>query len=435
MPRKDGRQLNRSDGRGQARGLQTKVNPLLLSSNLNLITRQYKDENPYLSTSSTRNDGKVTKRLQRGLRFHEKGEISSQIELEREEERLRYERQIEQERKESIRRAQEKAEIAAKVAAGELPDATLGEDKYIRRVEEVPTVEWWDKVYLDEELTVLPKYREDFNDLDEESDEEDEEDHPSIKYVHHPVPVKVEDVQPTARVYLTKKEQKKVRRNRRKLEREEKETKIKLGLEPKPEPKVKLANMMSVYENDQNITDPTQWERTVVEQVEQREKVHFETNRKRHEEAVQRRKEIAPDSETDTQVQNYCKVFRFKSLANPKIRYKLSTNSRQLSLRGACLRVKDDGSGIIIVVGTEKSCRFFEKLVLHRIKWDESFQDRASGTLRTMDGNHASRIWQGPLKEHIFPRWFMKVCNDDQELRQTLRQFNAEHFFTTLMAQ
>ncbi|QLL30815.1 hypothetical protein HG536_0A06300 [Torulaspora globosa] len=422
------------NGREKARGLQTEVNPLLLSSNLNLVRRQYKDENPYLSTTGIRTDRKVTKRLQRGLRFHTKGQISTQIELEREEERLRHERQLEQERTEAIRRAKEKAEIEVKIAEGEVPDSSLGEEKYIKKAEDVPIVEWWDKVYLDEHLNILPKYREDFEDRDEDTDEDDEDNHPSIRYVEHPVPVKVQDVKLTARVYLTKKEQKKVRRNRRKIEREAKETKIKLGLEPKPEPKVKLANMMSVYENDQNITDPTQWERTVIEQVEQRAKVHFETNRKRHEEAVEKRKARLQDSTTDSQLDNYCKVFRFGSLANPKIRYKLNTNSRQLSLRGACLRVNDDGQGIIIVAGTEKSCRFFEKLVLRRIKWDEDFEDRENGTQRTMTGNYVTRIWQGYLKTDKFSRWFMKVCNDEEELRQTLRQFDAEHFFTTLMA-
>ncbi|QLQ78378.1 hypothetical protein HG537_0A06250 [Torulaspora globosa] len=421
------------NGREKGRGLQTKVNPLLLSSNLNLVRRQYKEENPYLSTSGLRIDGKVTKRLQRGLKFHRKGEISSQIEIERQEERLRYEKQLEHERAETIRRAREKAEIEAKIALGEVPDSLLGEDKYLKKVEDVPTVEWWDKVYLDEQLDILPKYREDFEDGDEDTDDEDEDEHPSIRYIQHPVPVKVQDVKPTAKVYLTKKEQKKIRRNRRKVEREAKETKIKLGLEPKPEPKVKLANMMNVYENDQNITDPTQWERTVIEQVEERAKDHFETNRKRHEEAVQKRKEKLQNGTTDSQLDNHCKVFRFGSLANPKIRYKLNTNSRQLSLRGACLRVNDDGSGIIIVVGTEKSCRFFEKLVLHRIKWDEDFEDRDNGTHRTMTGNYITRIWQGFLKSNKFPHWFMKVCNDEEELRQTLRQFDAEHFFTTLM--
>lgn len=423
-----------SNGRRQARGLRTEVNPLLLSSNLNLVRRQYKDENPYLSTSGIRTDSKVTKRLQRGLQFHRKGEISTQIQREREEERLRHERQVEHERIEAIRRAREKAEIEAKIAEGEVPDVSLGEEKYIKKAEDVPTVEWWDKVYLDEHLDILPKYREDFEDPDEDTDEDDEDDHPSIRYVQHPVPVKVQDVKLTARVYLTKKEQKKVRRNRRKVEREAKETKIKLGLEPKPEPKVKLANMMSVYENDQNITDPTQWERTVIEQVEKRAEVHFETNMRRHEEAVQKRKEKLQNITIDPQLDNHCKIFRFGSLANPKIRYKLNTNSRQLSLRGACLRVNDDGSGIMIVVGTEKSCRFFEKLVLHRIKWDEDFEDRDNGAQRSMKGNYVARIWQGTLKANKFPRWFMKVCNDEEELRQTLRQFDAEHFFTTLMA-
>lgn len=409
----------------ESRGLQTEINPLLLSSNPNLIKKQYRNENPYLSTSNLRTNDKVTKRLERGLKFYEKGEISTQVESERAEQKLRYEEEQERGRIEKIRREREQAETNDKIKRGELPDPSLGEEKYIRRPEDVPAVEWWDKPYLDEELNVLNKYSEE-NDDESESDDEDDSHAPSINYVHHPVPIKVSTVTPTTRVYLTKKEQKKIRRNRRKFEREERETRIRMGLEPKPEPKVKLANMMSVYENNQNISDPTQWEHTVLEQVEQRKRKHLETNMKRHEEAVKKRREgdsnpLSPD--------NCCRVFRFKSLANPKIRYKLSTNSKQLALRGTCLRVGDNGEGIIIAVGSEKSCKFFERLVLGRIKWDEPFRDRSTDTVIEMTGNYAEKTWQGYLESSKFPRYFMRVCRDEQELRDTLRQFDAEHFF------
>lgn len=68
------------------------------------------------------------------------------------------------------------------------------------------------------------------NDEDFISDEGDvEEIHPSIRYIQHPVPIKVEEVKIKDKIYLTKKEQKKVRRNTRKLIRQEKEEKIKLA--------------------------------------------------------------------------------------------------------------------------------------------------------------------------------------------------------------
>lgn len=414
----------RHDGK-RSRGLQTEINPLLLSSNLNLIKQQYRDENPYLSTSYLGPNDKVTKRLERGLKFYEKGEVSSEIEREREQQRLELERQVEQDRLSKIRREKEQAENSAKIARGELPDTRLGEEKYVRRPQDVPASEWWDQPYLDGQLNVLAKYQDGYED-ESESDDDEELQAPSINYVHHPVPIEVSSVKPMTKVYLTNKEQKKIRRNRRKLEREEKDTRIRLGLEPKPEPKVKLANMMSVCENDQNITDPTQWEHTVIEQVEQRKKAHLEVNAKRHEEAVKSRKERKPEVSKD----NCCKVFRFKSLASPKIRYKLSMNSKQLGLRGACLRIGDDGEGIIIAVGSEKSCKFFERLLLERIKWDEPFRDRTSGAIVEQPHNHVSKAWQGYLEADKFPRWFMKVCSDELELKDTLRQFDAEHFLS-----
>ncbi|QLG74904.1 hypothetical protein HG535_0H02310 [Zygotorulaspora mrakii] len=411
---------NKSDNRG----LKTAINPLLLSSNLNLVSKQYKGQNPYLSTSQQRTpDSKIRKRYELGLRFYEKGEISSQVEQLRDEQRKELERERQRTTIEQQKTERENKELSIKIAKGELPDLSLGEDKYIKTRKEVPKVEWWDEAYLDDDMKIKEKYVN--QEIEDNESDDDEKYGPSIQYVHHPVPIKVDtNKEIIAKVLLTKDEQKKIRRNKRKMLREEKETRIKLGLDPKPEPKVKLSNMMSVYENDANIVDPTKWEQAVKEQVALRKRKHLEENSKRHDEAKQKAK--SEDSQNGGS-DDICQVFWFKRLTNPKLRYKINMNSKQLSLRGTCLRIGEQGPGIMVIVGREKSCKFFKKLVTRRVTWDDAYEDKTTNTIVDMTGNYCKQIWEGYLDNCRFPRWFMKVCEDETDFSNTLAQFNAQN--------
>ncbi|CCF59474.1 hypothetical protein KAFR_0H00650 [Kazachstania africana CBS 2517] len=418
------------------RGLKTELHPALRSSNFTLIKEQQREVNPYLATSA-KNSTPYRHKL---LRFHKPGEVSAIIERQREERKTE-----DIKRRQDALRLQEldkkrNEEEKLKILSGELPDLSIGEDKFLKNSNDIPdTVEWWDKIYLDQTFNILQKYEDETYNSDDE-DEDDET--PSISYVQHPIPIKVHDIRVPSKVYLTKKEQKKLRREKRKLKREEIETKIKLGLQPKPEPKVKVSNMMNVLESNQNITDPTSWEKTVKEQQEERKRKHYEMNEKRHEEAIKKRKALHNNqtltSAYNSTMNNCCKIYWFKNVQNPRIRFKLKANSKQLSLRGACLRVKDEGSGIIIVIGEEKNCNFYDKLVMKRIKWDESFEDKSdkTGNIIAMTGNYVKKVWEGYLDFEVikFPRgWFMKVCETEEALKSTLQQFNAESFCNFLI--
>lgn len=70
---------------------------------------------------------------------------------------------------------------------------------------------------------------------------------------------------------MTKKEQKKLRRQTRREAWKEKQEKIRLGLEPAPEPKLKMSNMMRVL-GQQAVQDPTKIEAHVKEQMMKRQK-------------------------------------------------------------------------------------------------------------------------------------------------------------------
>ena len=250
--------------------MKTEIHSALKSSNFNLIRRNYQTgDNPYLSDLRGSNQSNtLNRRYERGLKFYRKGEISKRIAQERELQRLQEEKESEIKSKwEEEEREEEKL-----IQSGDLPNLELREDRFLLDLSKFENYyktnhghEWWDIVYLNENNEIMEKYTMKSTSPDEEEvasgigdDEDDDDDvHPSIRYVAHPLPEKINEAKVSIKAYLTQHERKKIRRNRRRMIREAREVKIKLGLLPKPGPKVKLSNMMSVYENDQNITDPT----------------------------------------------------------------------------------------------------------------------------------------------------------------------------------
>ena len=69
------------------------------------------------------------------------------------------------------------------------------------------------------------------------------------RYVQHPVPVKAlggERPDEPLKLYLTKKERKRIRRSAREEREQEKRDKMLMGLIPAPEPKFKLSNFMKI---------------------------------------------------------------------------------------------------------------------------------------------------------------------------------------------
>lgn len=114
-------------------------------------------------------------------------------------------------------------------------------------VPEPPDVEWWDEGLLADKTYDLDKLNIEMDD--------------SIitLYIQHPVMLKAPQDQlliPVKPMYLTSKEQAKLRRMRRAEEHKEQQAKIRLGLEPPPPPKVKRGNMMRVM-GEKAIADPT----------------------------------------------------------------------------------------------------------------------------------------------------------------------------------
>ena len=473
------------------RGLQTELHPALRTSNLNLLkVKRPRSGSPRaLPPASTHdnaniNDGDgtdltgayITRPLpnpyladysppgskeqrefgprRRLLRFHQRGEIVKSMA----EQRARATQIAQEQQARELQLKVEEEERRELVRKGELPDVSIGEDKYLPDSDGASTpteiLEWWDIPFVEikkgSSYRILDRFtsgvsnskrkqrKQGETSTDHDNDDDDDTDEPSILYVWHPELIRDKDKEEGSgllkRVYLTKSEQKRLRRNKRQLQREEHELRIKLGLDPKPEPKVKLSNMMRVVENSSNILDPTKYEQQVRQQVDQRRQRHELTNSERHEAAVTARKKekLGKSEDTHSGTESMCYVYRFKSLSNPKIRYKLHMNSKQLKLKGCCLRIGEDGPGIIVAVGDEKPCKFFDNLVNRRIKWTDDYIDKSSNQKVDMSENFIKTEWSGYINTattHKFVPWFMKSCSSEEELLKVLDTFNARQFY------
>jgi len=142
-------------------------------------------------------------------------------------------------------------------------------------------------------------------------------------------------------VFLTKKEQKKLRRTNRRENWKEKQEKIRLGLDPAPQAKVRISNLMRVLGNEA-IQDPTKIEAHVREQMAKRLQTHQEANASRKLTADQRRekkeKKLQENVSSSTGV--HVAVYRVRDLFNPAKKFKIETNAKQLYMTGCAVLFK-----------------------------------------------------------------------------------------------
>jgi U4/U6 small nuclear ribonucleoprotein PRP3 len=201
-------------------------------------------ENPYFDPKAV-STGRT--RVSRGLLFNQRGKYLDQA---------------------SKLRAQNRLEQLKKILADKNRRAKLDENSERGfLVPQPPDVEWWDEGILEDKTYDCIE--------DPLKVKIDGDDSIITVYVQHPVLLKAPQDQlliPVKPMYLTSKEQAKLRRMRRADEHKEQQAKIRLGLEPPPPPKVKRGNMMRVM-GEQAIADPTAVEMLVESQIQDRHEV------------------------------------------------------------------------------------------------------------------------------------------------------------------
>ncbi|KAM6106622.1 LOW QUALITY PROTEIN: U4/U6 small nuclear ribonucleoprotein Prp3 [Pterocles gutturalis] len=289
---------------------------------------------------------------------------------------------------------------------------------------EIPEIEWWDSYIIPNGL-----------DLKGGTSSKRDEYFGITNLVEHPAqlnPPVDSDTPVTLGVYLTKKEQKKLRRQTRREAQKELQEKVRLGLMPPPEPKVRISNLMRVL-GTEAVQDPTKVEAHVRAQMAKRQKAHEEANAARKLTAEQRKAKKVKKLKEDVSQGVHIAVYRVRNLSNRK-KFKIEANAGQLYLTGVVV-LQD--VNVVVVEGGPKAQKKFKRLMLHRIKWDEQTSntkgedDDESDEESVKKTNKCSLVWEGTAKDRSFG---MKQCPTENS-REHFKKHGAEHYWDLALSE
>ncbi|KAL7393010.1 hypothetical protein ABVT39_005340 [Epinephelus coioides] len=352
-------------------------------------------------------------RPRRAFKFHDQGRFEKIAQ------RIRTKAQLERLQNEIAQAAKKTGIQASTKLALIAPKKELGEG-------EVPHMEWWDSYILANNMDISP-----------ETDFDNVELFGVTNLVEHPAqmsPPVDTDKPVTLGVYLTKKEQKKLRRQTRREGQKELQEKVRLGLMPPPEPKVRISNLMRVL-GTEAVQDPTKVEAHVRAQMAKRQKAHEEANAARKLTAEQRKEKKVKKLKEDLTDGVHIAVYRIRNLQNPAKKFKVEANANQLYLTGTVVLHKD--VNLVVVEGGPKSQKKFKRLMLHRIKWEEhnSKRDDPDGDDDTKRNNKCWLIWNGTAKERSFGEMKFKQCPTENMAREHFKKHGTEHYWDLALSQ
>ncbi|ETI25464.1 hypothetical protein G647_02237 [Cladophialophora carrionii CBS 160.54] len=380
-------------------------------------------DNPYFDESLGARNAPAKGRQSRQLIFNQKGKYIQQAAA------LRRQAQLEAMKKKIAERARQ---------------AGLEEDLDTEKaflVPAPPDLEWWD------EGLVNGKSYDAIS--DPANLKIDTPDSIITIYIQHPVLIEPpqEKNNPAPKpMYLTAKEQAKLRRQRRRAELQEQQAKVRLGLEPPPPPKVKKGNLMRVL-GEEAVKDPTAVEARVNREIAERHQKHVEENENRKLTKEERAEKLARQQAEDAARGIHVRVYKIDSLANGKHRYQVSINAEQNALTGVC--IMHPKLNVVVVEGGEHSIRNYDKLMQNRIHWTEMEAPRAveegnrevlakwleayeegSHELKDLSLNKCELIFKGEAKQRSFRKWLgARVCETDAQAKDVLSRAKMENFW------
>ncbi|EKG21186.1 protein of unknown function DUF1115 [Macrophomina phaseolina MS6] len=299
-----------------------------------------------------------------------------------------------------------------------------------------PEVEWWDEGLVGSEY-------------DLEKAKLEGPDSIVTIYVQHPVLLEPPQEKRAAGLKplpLTKKEQAKLRRQRRMAEHKEQQAKIRLGLEPPPPPKVKKSNLMRVL-GEQAVKDPTAVEARVNREIAERAAKHEQQNHERMLTKEQRYEKLEAQQEADAAKGIYMCVFKVDNLSFGKHRFKIDKHAKDNKLTG--IAVLNPKFNLVIVEGGAHSIKNYKKLMLQRIDWTDNAMPKSvqennreaeaawlqsideKGELKDFSFNKCTLVWEGEERDRAFKRWVgLKTCETDHEAKEALKRSKMENMWT-----
>ncbi len=378
--------------------------------------------NPYYDASLGAKNTIVKARHTRQLIFNQKGKYIQQAAA------LRRQAQLEAMKKRIAERARQ---------AG--IDEDLDTEKAFL-VQAPPAIEWWDEGLVNGDSYDAMS---DFKNLKIDTD-----DSVITIYIQHPVLLEPpqEKIAPAPKpMFLTSKEQAKLRRQRRMADLKEQQAKVRLGLEPAPPPKVKKSNLMRVL-GEEAVKDPTAVEARVNREIAERKSTHEEMNEERKLTKEQQHEKLARQQEGDASKGIFVTVYRIDNLANGRHRFKVSKNAEQNALTGVC--IMHPRFNLVIVEGGKHSINFYKKLMLNRINWTENDGPNAvregnkealakwleaedeNGDLKDLSLNSCQLVFEGEEKQRGFRKWLgARVCETDSQAKDVLTRAKMDSFW------
>ncbi|BEJ14256.1 hypothetical protein CspHIS471_0400230 [Cutaneotrichosporon sp. HIS471] len=284
-----------------------------------------------------------------------------------------------------------------------------------------PAVEWWDEAIMPSGTGYddLPKALE-YIDTNNES--------LVTHLVQHPIAITAagDRRQPERGLMLTKKEQKKMRRQRRMAELKDRQDRVRMGLIPPDPPKVRLANMMKVLTSDA-VQDPTKLEKRIVREVELRALKHEQDNAERKLSKDDRReKDYAKLAEAETKNGLQASVYLIRYLTNGRHKFKVRKTAEHDLLTG--LTIFAPNFALVVVEGVAKKIKHYRQLMTSRIDWTEepralgedSGSEEEEGDDEKKDGpdmstNRCEVVWEGEIPERTFKFFRARHAETDSE--------------------
>nr|VDD06425.1 unnamed protein product [Brassica rapa] len=257
-------------------------------------------------------------------------------------------------------------------------------------------------------------------------------------YIEHPRPIEppAEAAPPPPQpLKLTKREQKKLRTQRRVAKEKEKQEMIRQGLLEPPKAKVKMSNLMKVL-GPEATQDPTKLEKEIRTAAAEREQAHVDRNTARKLTPAEKRekKERKLFDDPTTTLETIVSVYKVNKLSHPKARFKVEMNARQNRLTGCS--VMTDEMSVIVVEGKSKAIKRYGKVMLKRINWEEAVKkDDKEGEEEDEDEEENSEnnkcwlAWQGSVAKQSFHRFHVQECLTESAAKKVFSDAGVAHYW------
>ncbi|CAM0950762.1 unnamed protein product [Alopecurus aequalis] len=361
------------------------------------------------------NPTKLLRPKRPGFLFVEEGKLTRQAELQR----IKNQFGEAQAKELKVKQAQlAKAKVEVDMNPNLIEIAPGGRPPKQKQKEEIPDIEPWDSKILTSAT---------YEDISLERLNMDR----ITIYVEHPEPLEppAEPAPPPPQpLKLTKKEQKKLRTQRRLAKEKDRQEMIRQGLLEPPKPKVKMSNLMKVL-GAEATQDPTRMEMEIRTAAAEREQAHVDRNIARKLTPSERRqkkeKKLFDDPNTLDCI--VC-VYRIRDLSHPQTRFKVDVNAQENRLTGAA--VIADGISVVVVEGGKKSIKRYNKLMLNRIDWaaavgaEDDAEDEPDKPV-----NSCALVWQGSVGKATFTRFSVHQCRSEAAAKKVFADASVPHYW------